>query len=117
MWLVWNVSRQHCASNWALELRRASHSAPEPTALRCFMCFTAPAAEHAVPHVLTVQGAGFYIVSLATLAGAASAALQGGEGGAQLWQGLQLLGATAGAAVVLVIPGLALCCGRRHAGG
>lgn len=84
------------------------------------MCSTAPAAEHAVPIVLIAQGAGFYIVSLATLACAASAALhllQGGEGGAQLWRGVQLLGATAGAAVVLVIPGLALSCGRRRAGG
>lgn len=105
---------------WSLRLRRASQSAPERAALLWHMFSTVPAAEHAVPLVLTVQGAGFYIVSLATLAGAASAALhllQGDEGGAQLWRGLQLLGATAGAAVALVIPGLALCCGRRRAGG
>ncbi|GAB4821484.1 hypothetical protein N2152v2_008530 [Parachlorella kessleri] len=73
-----------------------------------------------------LKGAGFFIVTYTSLAGAAYAALRlsdfGGKEGSSdagdlLWQGLQLLGATAGAAVVLLIPGLAFCCGRRRERG
>lgn len=69
------------------------------------------------PPALHAQGAGFYIVSYATLAAAAWASLSlAGEDGAALWRGLQALGASAGAAAVLVLPGLALSLGRGSAG-
>ena len=75
-----------------------------------------------------LQGAGFFIVTYISLAAAGYAALHlseaggkegssGAGGGDLLWQSLQLLGASAGSAVGLLIPGLAFCGGRRRERG
>jgi hypothetical protein len=66
-----------------------------------------------------MQGIGFFLVTFAALAAAVYTSLQTPQqpaagGGWGLWQGLQLLGSTAGAAVVLLVPGLTFCCGGRR---